>query len=648
MGAVPYEDDDGAWGTTFRTWAPNASSVSVAGSFNGWSSLQYFLYQEDNGVWSLDVPFVGEGEQYQFIVRQPGVSHWRNDPHARLLTQSDGVSVIYDPNAYEFQTTDFITPPFNEWVIYELHVGTFSGGVGDSLDDALQRLDHLEELGINVIELMPVCEFPGDISWGYNPSHSFAVESAYGGPDALKRFVDTCHARGIAVMLDVVYNHLGPGDLGIWQYDGSGAEGYGGIYFYNDERAITPWGNTRPDFGREEVRQYLHDNAMMWLEEFWIDGLRVDGTKYIRSIPETGVELADGWSWMMWLNETVNDRQPWKMLVAEDFGDNDWITKGTEEGGAGFDTQWDGGFVHPLRHTIEALNDGDRNMWDVSGAITNVCNGNGFQRVIYTENHDEVANGRARVPEEIYPGNASSWYSKKRSTLGAVVTFTSPGTPLMFMGQEFLEDGWFSDERPLDWSKKETHSGIFELYSDLVSMRRNSGNATAGLMGQSANVFHYNDGDKVIGWHRYNEGGIGDDVVVIANFSNTEWEEYRIGFPREGLWHCIFNSDASEYDDSYSNLGPVEIFADDNGWDGLAHSGSFVLPPYTALIFSQAEHVPPSKFAREDLNQDGYVNGGDLAFILVAWGTDDQAADLDSSGIVNGADLAGILAAWSL
>ena len=647
MGATPYIEKDGAWGTTFRTWAPNANSVSVAGSFNGWSSTQFFLSSEGEGVWSMDVPFVGVGDEYQFIVRQPGLSLWRNDPYARRVTQSNGVSIVYDAEAYEFQNTDYQTPPFNDWVIYEMHVGTFDGSVASSLDDAIKRLDHLVELGVNMVELMPVCEFPGDISWGYNPSHPFAVESAYGGPDALKRFVDAAHGLGIGVMLDVVYNHLGPTDLSIWQYDGWSQNGFGGIYFYNDERAVTPWGDTRPDFGRGEVREYLRNNAMMWLEEFWIDGLRVDGTKYIRSVPEQGIEIADGWSWMMWLNESVNDTQPWKMIVAEDFGDDDWISRPTESGGAGFDAQWDGAFFNPVRGAVEAPSDADRSMWGVHDGIYNSFNGNPFERVVYTESHDEVANGRARVPEDIWPGNADSWYSKKRSTLAAAIAFTSPGIPLMFMGQEFLEDEWFSDDRPLDWSKKDEFAGIFQLYRDLISMRRNLGGATKGLMGSGVNVYHVNDWDKAIAFQRWYDGGVGDDVVVVANFSNTYWSDYRIGFPQGGHWYCIFNSEASQYDPEFSNLGPTELDTEETGWDGMPQSGSFVLPPYTVLVFSQKQIDSPGEFLPEDINQDGTVNGADLALVLAAWSTADPAADFDANGIVDGADLARVLAAWS-
>ncbi|MGY8753179.1 MAG: alpha-amylase family glycosyl hydrolase, partial [Phycisphaerales bacterium] len=185
---------------------------------------------------------------------------------------------------------------------YELHLGTFAGG----LVQAISKLDYLAELGVNAIELMPIWEFAGGSSWGYNAAHPFAIESTYGTPDELKWFVDEAHARGISVLLDVLYNHWGPSDMSLWQYDGWSENGLGGIYFYNDWRSVTPWGNTRPDFGRGEVRSYIRDNALYWLTEYRLDGLRVDGTKWIRATNDGKTELPDGWSLLQWLNNEID------------------------------------------------------------------------------------------------------------------------------------------------------------------------------------------------------------------------------------------------------------------------------------------------------------------------------------------------------
>jgi alpha-glucan phosphorylase-like protein len=168
-------------------------------------------------------------------------------------------------------------------VIYEMHIGTFNdqpGGPPGNLSSAIEKLPYLQELGINTIAVMPVMEFAGGFSWGYNPALIFAIESDYGGPRAFKEFVKAAHVNDIAVIFDVVYNHFGPSDLDIWQFDGWSENDKGGIYFYNDWRSQTPWGETRPDYGREEVRHYIHENSIMWLEEYRVDGLRWDMTAF--------------------------------------------------------------------------------------------------------------------------------------------------------------------------------------------------------------------------------------------------------------------------------------------------------------------------------------------------------------------------------
>ncbi len=203
-------------------------------------------------------------------------------------------------------------------------------------DRAARRLPYLRDLGVSAVQVMPPFEFAGDVSWGYNPAHLFAIESGYGGPDAFKRFIKAAHEHGIAVIVDVVYNHLGPSDLDLWQFDGWSANGGGGIYFYNDERAITPWGSTRPDYGRGEVRTFLRDSALTWLEEFQCDGLRFDATLFIRTVDgvpgDPASALPDGWSFMAWLNDEIRARQPWKLTIAEDIQDDTKLVAPTGEG----------------------------------------------------------------------------------------------------------------------------------------------------------------------------------------------------------------------------------------------------------------------------------------------------------------------------
>jgi 1,4-alpha-glucan branching enzyme len=590
LGAFPE-----ATGTHFRVWAPFASKVSVAGTFNQWSETANPLAQGADGLWSGAVAAASPGDRYQFVIinRDTGAEFWRIDPYAREVTHSVGDGVILS-TAFDWgDDAGYSTPPWNEMIIYEMHLGTFNdapGGGPGNLDRAIERLDYLRDLGINAVQLMPLMEFAADFSWGYNPAHLFAVESAYGGPAALKQFVKAAHAKGIAVLLDVVYNHLGPSDLDLWRFDGWSKPGKGGIYFYNDWRSRTPWGDTRPDYGRPEVRRFLRDNALLWLNEFRMDGLRWDSTVNIRTqYNGGGGDIPDGWRLMQSINDAINARAPWKISIAEDLQNNAWITRDTASGGAGFDAQWAAHFVHPVRRAVIEQTDGDRDCYAVRDAIIARDHGNAFNRVIYTESHDEVANGHARVPEEVWPGNAGSWYSRKRSTLGAALVMTAPGIPMLFQGQEILEDRWFHDEDPIDWSRLDTYAGIHALYRDLIRLRRNWFNETAGLRGQSVNVFHVNNTDKVIAYHRWQNGGRGDDVVIVANLANRAFPQYRIGFPRGGLWRARFNSDWQGYSDDFGNHPSFDTVAHAGPQDGLGFHGDVGIGPYTALILSQGD-----------------------------------------------------------
>jgi 1,4-alpha-glucan branching enzyme len=588
MGATPWSG-----GTTFRVWAPNAEQVYVAGSFNNWSKTNTPLASEGYGYWSIDVPGAKTGDTYKYVLINGSSEIWRIDPYARDVTSSIGNAVICDPE-FDWGTEIFRMPPWNELVIYEMHIGTFfdqPGGPPGNLDGVIAKLPHLKELGINVIQMMPPMEFAGGFSWGYNPAHIFALEEDYCDPKGFKQFISTAHALGIAVIFDVVYNHLGPSDLDLWQFDGWNENNKGGVYFYNDWRSETPWGDTRPDYGRGEVRQYIRDNALMWLEDYQVDGLRWDATAYIRNVwgsnNEAAHDIPEGWNLMQWINDDVNARQPWKINIAEDLRNNPWVTKGTWEGGAGFDAQWSAGFVHTLREAIIAPNDHDRDMYAVRDAICQSYSENAFQRVIYTESHDEVANGKARVPEEIWPGNAGSWFSKKRSTLGAALVFCSPGIPMIFQGQEFLEDEWFHDQDPIDWSKKETYRGIFLMYRDLIRLRRNWFDTSRGLRGQHVHVHHVNNNDKVIAFHRWENGGPRDSVIVVASLSNTGYKSYRIGFPREGKWRVRFNSDWVGYDPGFGNHFSYDTVAHRGKRDEMPCNGNVGIGPYTVIILSQ-------------------------------------------------------------
>jgi 1,4-alpha-glucan branching enzyme len=598
MGASIYYVNNVIAGTTFRTWAPLAKQVWVKGDFSGWGLTALSKEIDNNGNWngnwSGDVAAGRPGQKYKYVTR----NQWDGDaehadPRSAWQENSSGASIIYNQGEYQWKAQQFGTPAFNQMVIYEMHVGTFydsPGGGPGNWTSAIAKLDYLKDLGINMIEVMPVFEFAGDFSWGYNAAYPFAPESAYGSPNDMKRFVDEAHYRGIGVIFDVVHNHYGPSDLPMWCFSGNCLNN-GGEYFYNDWRMNTPWGSSRPDYGRPEVRAYIRDSMMSLTHAFQADGLRWDATKFMRTSDGNDANsIGDAWLVFRSINREINAEQPWKISIAEDFGAGSSITNDATSdttGGGGFDAQWAGEFVHPVRQAVIEMNDANRDMNAVKNAITQGFSNRHTARIIYTESHDEVANGHARVPEEIWPGNAGSWAAKKRSTLAAGITFTSPGIPLMFQGQEILEDGYFADGDPVDWNKLNSFGGIRTLYRDLIRLRRNWFNNTRGLRGANVNVYHVNNASKVIAYHRWENGGPGDDVVIVANFSGTYFDSYNVAFPRGGLWYARFNSDWNGYSSDFGNTATLDTNANGGGKEGLPSSGNIKLGPYSLVIFSQ-------------------------------------------------------------
>jgi 1,4-alpha-glucan branching enzyme len=592
MGAMPNGSN-----TAFRVWAPHAEKVFVTGSFNQWSPWRSPLASEGNGYWSGDIRQAAAGDSYKYLLHHDDGTQSRTDPYAADVDGPNRDGIITQ-TAVTHPLDEFQMQPHNELIIYELHVGTFTQSddhVVGTFAGLVEKLPYLQDLGINAIEIMPINEFAGDYSWGYNPAFPFAITRTYGGRQAFHDLVQAAHKQGIAVIVDVVYNHFGPQDLNLWQFDGWQEDAKGGIYFYNDWRSTTPWADTRPDYGRDEVRQFIRDNVFMWLDEFGVDGLRWDATNFIRNVHghdgDAGADIAEGWSLMQWINQEVKERYPHKIMIAEDLQNNAAITETAETGGAGFTAQWDAQFVHPIRHAVITAVDEDRDITAVATALTAQYNGTPWTRVLYTESHDEVANGKARVPEEIANGEADTVFAKKRSTLGAALVFTTPGIPMIFQGQEFLENGWFDDHMPLDWQKAEKNAGILTLYRDLMRLRRNLDGNTQGLLGSHLNVFHINNEEKIIAFHRWQDGGAGDDVVVIANFANKLHPGYTVGLPHLGMWHVRLNSDNGRYDPQFLNVTCPDIIAaparENLAIDNMPYLGNVPLSPYSFLILSQ-------------------------------------------------------------
>lgn len=516
----------------FRVWAPFADEVAVVTD-----DEEMALDRHDDGTWSGRLAG-GKGLEYLYRIRNGDDTFDRIDPRARAVTNSNGRSVVTDPS-FDWTDGGFSRPSIDELVIYELHTGTF----GDDLDGVAARLDHLAESGFTAVEIMPVAEFAGDMSWGYNTALPFAVESSYGGPEALRRLVDRCHAAGLAVIIDVVFNHLGPSDLSMWRFDGWHDADGGGIYFYNDRRSKTPWGDTRPDYGRPEVRQLFVDNARMWFEEFHADGLRLDSTINIRTVGgvEGTEELPDGWLLLQELSDLRDHDFPGRILIAEDLQGNEALTQTRDEGGAGFDAQWDADFVHPVRRLLESPADEDRDPQTLVAAVAGPEHRDGWGRVVYTESHDEVANGSTRVVTEINPDDPDAWFARNRALSGLVAALTARGIPMMFQGQEWLEDDYFRDDEPVEWENAELASSELTALRRLIRLRSGRDHGAAGLRGAGFEVVALDDTDDVVAYHRWRDGGSGDDVLVAINLSN-EHRTVELAIP--GNWDLAVSTDA--------------------------------------------------------------------------------------------------------
>ncbi|WP_282113133.1 alpha-amylase family glycosyl hydrolase [Maribacter stanieri] len=588
MGAVI---NDGA--VTFRVWAPNAKKVFVGGSFNDWNKNEIALEAEENGYWAVSTDAASEGDEYKFFIEYNGKLLSRNDPYAFEVTNSDGNSIIRRLD-FSWDDDNFKMPSWNELVIYELHVGTFNRSAPDAVgtfEDVIIKLPYLKKLGINCIELLPVAEFAGGISWGYNPAHPFAIEQDYGGPDGFAKLVNEAHKIGIAVIMDVVYNHFGPSDVDLWQFDGWSENDKGGIYFYNDHRSDTPWGDTRPDYGREEVRQYLRDNALMWIEKYHCDGLRMDATSYIRY--EGGglgydTEIEEGNILMRDINSEIREKYPHVLTIAEDLKGDSRVTDSIEENGLAYGSQWDMNFVHPVREVIEDTHDDSRNLQKVVDALEFRYSNDAFSRIVYTESHDEVANGKARVPEEIQPGDAESDFAKKRAILGIVLTLTAPGIPMLFQGQEFIEDEYFQDTEGLDWEKEKKHKGIEKLIGDIIKLRTGESVGAKGLRSQHIEILHVNHDTKILAYNRFDANDPTEPVLVVLNFSNQEYENYGIGLKANEPFQLKINAASKIYDEAFSELPVDSVEVVEENTDAKNWTGKINIPAYASLIFTKA------------------------------------------------------------
>ncbi len=494
-----------------RVWAPRAES-SVAVLLEG---ERYEMTRIDNGWWESDQEAVS-GSRYAFSLDGGDA---RADPRAlRLPDGPEGEAEVFDVEAFEWSDGAWRGTQLPGAVIYELHVGTFTAE--GTLDSARDRLDHLVSLGVDMVELMPLATFPGRYGWGYDGVGLYAVHEPYGGPEALCRFVDACHQRGLGVCLDVVYNHLGPSGNHLTEFGPYFTDGYG-----------TPWGAALnlDDADSDEVRRFILDNALMWLRDFHADGLRLDAVHAM--FDARAVTLLEGLSSDVAALSTGQGRPMW--LIAESDRNDPLTVTPREAGGLGLDTQWADDVHHALHVLLTGETAGYYADFSEPGALAKVLEGvflhdgtystfrrrthgrpidrtrtPGWRFVVALQNHDQVGN-RATGDR------LSAHLSAGRLACGAALLLTGPCTPMLFMGEEwgastpwqyftdhtdrrlaeavrrgrrdeFSLHGWDRDEVPdpqadltaersrLDWDEcgHDPHARVLRWYADLIRLRR--------------------------------------------------------------------------------------------------------------------------------------------------------------------------------
>ncbi|HLH19288.1 MAG TPA: alpha amylase C-terminal domain-containing protein [Bryobacteraceae bacterium] len=616
-------------GATFRIWAPRANSVHVVGAFNNWTpGAPSEMNAIGGGQWAGFIPGLQDGDPYLFLIDGPGGTHLKRDPRARLLTVQpafpDCRCVVRDPSRFPWHETGFRRPAFNDLIVYQLHIGTYSIAPGKTAGhflDVLLKLPYLADLGINAIEPLPIQEFPTNFSMGYNGTDYFSPENEYaattdadlrtylaqinailaqrGQPgyasidairnpdDQLRALVDVCHVYGIAILFDVVYNHAGGG------FDPNS------MYFLdmmppgnnNDSLYFTDqgWaGGLVFAYWNNDVKQFLIDNARFLYDEYRIDGLRFDEVSVM--------DAFGGWQTCQYITETLHAERPEAIQIAEYWPVNDYVVKRTGDGGAGFDATWTDGLRNAVRGALSAASGGAAARVDmdaIAGAIEGPGLENRWRAVRMVEDHDIVYAGRdPRIAKLADGGNSRSWYARSRSRVAMGLVLTSPGIPMLFMGQEFLEDKQWSDTPSADheiwWAGLDggdkTMADFLRFTRELAGLRRNQ----PALRGEGCQVTHVHNQNRVLVFQRWVEGQ-GRDVMVAVSFAETNWYNYQIGFPASGRWAEVFNSDV------YDNWVNPMVAGNGGGVDasgppmhGLPASAGITIPANGFVVFARA------------------------------------------------------------
>jgi len=588
-----FRPHEGVEGTSFSVWAPHARAVRVVGDFNGWYGVNHAMRRlDDNGVWEIFLPGITPGNTYKFeILTAAGAWVTRADPMARYaeIPPSTGSKVV--ESNYEWADAAWlakraeIDPHNAPMSVYEVHLGSWRPGLGYR-EAADQLIEYVGDLGFTHVEFMPLAEHPFGGSWGYQVTGYYAPTSRFGHPDDLKYLIDRLHGAGIGVIMDWVPGHFPKDEWALAKFDGEA------LYEHSDPRRgeQMDWGTLIFNFGQSQVRNFLVANASYWLEEFHIDGLRVDAVAsmlyldYSREegqwLPNIhgGRENLEAISLLQEVNATAYKRSPGIMMIAEESTAWPGVTQPTSAGGLGFGLKWNMGWMHD---SLAYIQTDPMYRAHHHGEIT-------FSMVYaYTEqfllpiSHDEVVHGKGSLLNKM-PGD--QW--KKLANVRAYLAFmwAHPGKQLLFMGSEFGQPSEWSEERGLDWwiLDQPVHAGLHALVRSLNTVY--SAEAPLWARDNDEGGFEWLDaGDaerNVVSFLRWDHDG--NPIAVIMNFSGTPVGPYRVGLPFAGEWEELINTDAEVYGGSgVGNYGSVR--ATDTPWSGRPASAELTIPPLAGL-----------------------------------------------------------------
>jgi 1,4-alpha-glucan branching enzyme len=588
-------EQQGVRGVAFAVWAPNARAVHLVSDASHWDDrLHPMRSLGASGVWELFLPGVGRGTRYKFQVwGKDGRRTLRADPMARAAEVPPATASIVEQNSYTWQDDAWIVaraetdPAPRAMSCYEVHLGSWRRGEGDRLlgyeEAAAQLADYCTQMGFTHVELMPIAEHPFTGSWGYQVSGYYAPTSRFGSPDQLRAMIDSLHQRGIGVIVDWVPAHFPRDEWALARFDGTA------LYEHEDPRrgAHPDWGTLIFNFGRNEVRNFLLANARYWIEEFHIDGLRVDAVAsmlyldYSRKAgewipnPYGGRENLEAISFLRETTETLRADYPGTVAIAEESTAWQGVSRPASTGGLGFSFKWNMGWMHD---TLEYFRNDPVFRRYHHGELTFGLWYAWSERFVLPLSHDEVVHGKGSLLNKM-PGDHWQRFANLRSLLAWM--WAHPGKQLLFMGGEFGQEREWSHEHSLDWHLLDLpeHAGVQRLVGDLNARYRET--PAMWELDDRPEGFFWIDGgnaDQNVASFGRRDGNGHCGMACFANFSPMVHYGFRVGLPYPGRWREILNTDAETYAGSgVGNLGAVE--AEPREWNGQPFSATMALPP---------------------------------------------------------------------